>query len=382
MTRTCCRADVLPMPSADPYRLGRDSVETVWNGQALRQIRLQMLNGARPPQCGLCWHDEDLNGPSMRQFENQKWAERMDLEALASSTDAAGSVPHAPVYFEIRAGNLCNLKCVMCNPRNSTTWAEDSELFDGKYEWLRSKQIATKEQAAWFESPSFQKFLTENITRFEEIYFTGGEPLLLKGHYNFLQMLLDAGMGRRVRLRYDTNLTKLNPKVIGLWAQFSHVEVSVSLDGHGEVANFIRYPLDWRDLQRKMALLATIPHVHRRFGYAVGALNAEHLEIFMDWLDSSQFRDMPVWLSRVFDPDCLSLRVLNSADKSRVVEGFARIKIRWPDLADKLDEFEAYMYSEDWSDRLPQLRSYLGDLDRLRGTQSGRIFSHLSSLRS
>ena len=42
------------------------------------------------------------------------------------------------VRFDLRPGNTCNLKCIMCNPKNSSQWYQDIEVwteFNGDY-WL------------------------------------------------------------------------------------------------------------------------------------------------------------------------------------------------------------------------------------------------------
>ena len=67
--------------------------------------------------------------------------------------------------------------------------------------------------------------LDQQIDNVEEIYFAGGEPLIMDEHYYILEKLIAKGR-RDVRLRYSTNLMKIKYKQwdnIELWRHFDSV---------------------------------------------------------------------------------------------------------------------------------------------------------------
>jgi organic radical activating enzyme len=73
------------------------------------------------------------------------------------------------------------------------------------------------------------------LPHIEEIYFAGGEPLLMDEHYRLLDRLAERGLFD-TPLRYNTNFSETRYKgrdVFDIWAQFSNVKVSASVDATG-----------------------------------------------------------------------------------------------------------------------------------------------------
>ena len=74
--------------------------------------------------------------------------------------------------------------------------------------------------------------MQEHIPHLDQIYFAGGEPLIMDEHYYILQKLIDAGR-TDVRIRYNTNLLKLHFKhydLVEMWSKFNFVQVNASID--------------------------------------------------------------------------------------------------------------------------------------------------------
>jgi sulfatase maturation enzyme AslB (radical SAM superfamily) len=96
----------------------------------------------------------------------------------------------------------------------------------------------------------------------EEIYFAGGEPLIMDEHYMILEKLIEIG-NLDVRLRYNTNLSNLKFKnwdLLNLWRPFierSGINVSVfaSIDGAGIVGEFIRKGTVWSNIEKNIKTL-------------------------------------------------------------------------------------------------------------------------------
>ena len=53
-------------------------------------------------------------------------------------------------------------------------------------------------------------------------------------------------------LFYTTNLTVLKDELFDLWSQFGHIYLGVSIDGYGEVDDYIRYPSKWEKLEKNI----------------------------------------------------------------------------------------------------------------------------------
>ena len=57
----------------------------------------------------------------------------------------------------------------------------------------------------------------------EVLYINGGEPTLIKAHWNYLRKLVDSGRSKNIILWYNINMTNL-PEEITLWKEFKEAE--------------------------------------------------------------------------------------------------------------------------------------------------------------
>jgi hypothetical protein len=143
--RLCCTANASGAGIVDSKEIGlvtkdgvtmnlRDhTIEEVWNSEFMRDTRLEMLNGKIPNSCQKCFKEESLGIKSKRNWETIVWNERIDIESIVKQTDVDGSLPVNIPYFDLRLGNLCNLKCVMCSPHDSSSWIKDWKIQTPQY---------------------------------------------------------------------------------------------------------------------------------------------------------------------------------------------------------------------------------------------------------
>ena len=121
--RVCCNStpgkNFITKPDGNPYKLNRDNLEEAWTSETYTKIRKQLLNNERPEMCQRCFREEDAGVRSSRQAWNDKWKEDKEY-----TIDA----PFDIKYVDLRLGNLCNLKCRMCNPYASNMWVKEWEL--------------------------------------------------------------------------------------------------------------------------------------------------------------------------------------------------------------------------------------------------------------
>ena len=113
---------ILPCCIADRRRIGPEYKGTdSFNSDYLKKIRKQMLNGIRSPACRPCWDKEIVGFRSKRKKVNEQFSD------WSFEVEDDGTMITVPQYYDLRPGNVCNLKCVMCNPRVSSKWREDKE---------------------------------------------------------------------------------------------------------------------------------------------------------------------------------------------------------------------------------------------------------------
>ena len=102
------------------------------------------------------------------------------------------------------------------------------------------------------------KYVDQFIDDVEEIYFAGGEPLLMAEHYQILDKLI-AKERYDVFLRYNTNMSTLKYKdydLVDIWKRFKDVRIFASIDGIDENAEYSRSGTDWPRVEENLVRLS------------------------------------------------------------------------------------------------------------------------------
>jgi MoaA/NifB/PqqE/SkfB family radical SAM enzyme len=135
----------------------------------------------------------------------------------------------------------------MCGSYLSSKWFEDEvKIFGGSN--LPKAIINVND----YSKKDIQYYLNKFIEDVEEIYFAGGEPLIMDEHYYIMEKLIEIGH-TDVRIRYNTNLGYLKFKKwdnLKIWEPFrkvnnDNVAIFASIDGINEVAEYKRKGTKW-----------------------------------------------------------------------------------------------------------------------------------------
>jgi hypothetical protein len=148
--------------------------------------------------------------------------------------------------------------------------------------------------------------LEPHLDYVEQIYFAGGEPLLMEEHYNILNELVKRSRFD-VRLIYNTNFTHTDLKgnsVFEYWKQFKSVAVGASLDDSGTRGEYIRKGTDWAQVeQNRRDMLATCPEVDFYISPTLSIMNALHLPDFhRDWVAKGLLKAQDLNVNILQDP--------------------------------------------------------------------------------
>ena len=235
-----------------------------WNSDHMRSVRQRMMAGEELSECEVCDH-KLLNTDVYRSYWNQLFKDRID-EAY-DSTDETGATTMQTISFDYRFNNLCNFKCRMCGDMLSSSWEAES----------RKNKTWTKESQPWMASPLREQIIkfqdTQVVQEFveavetktiKEIYWCGGEPLMWEMHWKAMQRIIELGFAKEVYVRYNTNLSRTSfkgTKLFDLLPQFQDWQICSSLDGTGEVGEYIRDGLNYeqwlRNFKEGMAVAKT-----------------------------------------------------------------------------------------------------------------------------
>ena len=235
-----------------------------WNSDHMRSVRLRMMAGEKLSECEVCDH-KLLNTNVYRSYWNQLFGHKID-EAF-ESTDETGATTMPTISFDYRFNNLCNFKCRMCGDMLSSSWEAES----------RKHKTWSQESQPWMASPLREQIIkfqdTQVVQEFvdaiekktiKEIYWCGGEPLMWDMHWKAMLRIIELGFAKEVYVRYNTNLSRTSYKGVKLFdllPQFQDWQICSSLDGTGEVGEYIRDGLDYeqwlRNFKEGMAVAKT-----------------------------------------------------------------------------------------------------------------------------
>lgn len=227
------------------YNLGNDKIEDFFNTSDYISIRENMINNVQTPGCEQCYKIENFGKESKRVLMNRRFADMRPTEIL---TDAEIQ------FFDLRFGNLCNLKCRSCQPINSSQL--DKQVQDHP-ELQKFYPYFGYAQTEWYETETFKHNIDSNLKHIKLIYLAGGEPTLIDRTYKFLEDCIKLGYNEKISLIVVSNVTYENDTFTDLIKKFKNVIYYASIDGYKEVQEYLRYPSKWDHIDRNISKLVT-----------------------------------------------------------------------------------------------------------------------------
>lgn len=346
------------------------TLEQIWNNDKMKQIRLHMLNEEAITGCNRCYEQEQSGFFSGRLSANKHHGHHIDR---VSETATDGALDRFEmVYWDIRFSNLCNLRCRSCGHIYSSQWYQDQARLAGP-EWKTRNQVLN--YAGRTETDMWEQ-LSQHLDHVEQIYFAGGEPLIMDEHYRILEELERRGRFD-VRLIYNTNFTEVRLKdrlVFDFWKRFDNVSVGASLDAMETRGEYIRKGTRWGQIeQNRQQMLEICPNVDFYVSSTLSVMNAWHLPDFhRDWTQRGLVRAQDWNVNILLDPDVYRIDIAPMKYKQRLRVKFEE-HLDWLRPLDRLKRatqgYESainLMMATDNSQLLDAFWKRTADLDKMR----------------
>lgn len=322
----CCMTDmVFPIGNCKT-----NTMREIWNDRPMREVRQAMLTEKSVDACNRCYEQEASGFMSGRLSANKHHGHHIKKVA---NTQQDGTLDDFELtYWDIRFSNLCNLSCRSCGHIFSSSWYQDQAKLAGP-EWKKTHKVLN--YAGRFETDAWEQ-LVEHIDHVEQIYFAGGEPLLMDEHYRILDELV-----RRkkfdVRLIYNTNFTHTELKdrsVFEYWKLFDSVSIGASLDDCGTRAEYIRKGTDWAVVeQNRRDMMRICPKVDFYISPTLSIMNAWSITDFhRDWVEKGLVGPQDININILQDPPYYRIDIAPTEYKERLATKFLN-HIHW--LRDK-----------------------------------------------
>ncbi len=377
----CCHATHSPTYG----NTKQQTLEEIWNHKPMRDLRLDMLSGRDNETCRKCHEQEDSGFFSGRQSANKHHGHHIDR---VHKTQADGSVESFEMtYWDIRFSNLCNLKCRSCGHIFSSQWYQDQAKLAGG-DWKKNNAVL---KIAGRNEDDMWNQLIPHLNYVEQIYFAGGEPLLMEEHYRILDELVKRKRFD-VRLIYNTNFTHTDLKgqsVFEYWRQFDSVAVGASLDASGARGEYIRKGTDWAVVeQNRREMIKICPAVDFYISPTLSIMNALHLpEFHRDWVERGLIRAQDLNVNILQDPVHYRIDIAPAEYKAQL-ESVYRTHLEWLSVQDPLHRatvgFESaitYMNATDNTHLLDTFWRKTYELDSIRNEHMLDIIPELAALK-
>jgi len=239
--RPCCLTMCeIPNEHNSAYNLANDSLQTIRNSRFMEVLRQAFIDGVQPTICDRCWAEEDANRTSKRMHMLDK------LKHIIP--DDLTSKPKPLSFIDLKLGNICNISCRICGSWSSSTYAseelkqlpKDERKYSFAYDMNRAGTWPRKVDTFWDE-------LLENASDIRYLEITGGEPFMIKEHFDFLEKLVKLGYSNDIEIHYNTNGT-IYPEQAYIWSHFKHVEIAFSIDDIGDRFEYQRNGANWNSV--------------------------------------------------------------------------------------------------------------------------------------
>ena len=219
------------------------------------------------------------------------------------STDTESKVIRS---LHLEQSLLCNLKCISCSSRFSSSWTGEYQSFEPN-----APQITLKKnpESVWQHL---------DLRHLKKLHFTGGEPLLNRDNKKILQHLDSIGVLPDLMVSYNTNGTVIpDDETLELWKRCRFVRLFFSLDGVGSTFEFTRFPAAWNEVQDNIQYFRSLKEICIliEVNAIVGVHNIFNLPEFFQWwkdhCQSGSQGDPSQIFVRCIEPSSYGGKVLN-----------------------------------------------------------------------
>jgi MoaA/NifB/PqqE/SkfB family radical SAM enzyme len=292
--RPCCLAEEeITDIHGNKFDLGHCAELTdIQDSNYMRRLRKQFLRAEQPKTCKKCWAEEDAGRTSKRMHTLDR------LKHMIPDSEWTQD-PKPLMFLDLKLGNICNLKCRICGSWSSSSYAVEEVEFAPLAEKKRGHHYQMLKQGAWArDNKDFWDEINSISDQIRYLEFTGGEPFMIREHFEFLERIIDMGIAGQVEIHYNTNGTQFPERAEDIWQHFKLVEIAFSVDDIGARFEYQRANAVWSEVEyniaRFMAMRDRHPNIQLQVCITVSVFNIMYLEDVANWADNQGF-DFIFW---------------------------------------------------------------------------------------
>jgi MoaA/NifB/PqqE/SkfB family radical SAM enzyme len=249
-----------------------------WNSSEVAELKQKVLGDQPVPQCELCYKQERVQGESMRirSLQDYKFFSKPHRSKVFNYFGYAEK--KFPKKIEWHIQNLCNLKCLTCNPRDSSAFLTENQQL--KITNLNQSQYSIDNNII---EKNLQLILNHQVDMLD---LRGGESMLIPKIQNMLLSL--APEQYDCTLSIQTNGTVLNSNWKTILSRFKKIKIMLSVDAYGSDNYYIRYPADWDKIESNTDYFLSQSNINVHINCTISNLNFPLLPKLVYWAKSKK----------------------------------------------------------------------------------------------
>ena len=206
-----------------------DIHEILKKSPILKRIKKNMLNGIPDSNCVFCQyrHIQENSFSYLKDHYNSKVIKEDIQYDDIENFDLR--------FIDLHWSNICNLRCVMCRPEQSSLIAKDENITITPV----SKENINK----------IIDMVCQKQSSIREIYLSGGEPMYIPYNLELLKSITN----KNVPIRVNTNMQwNSNNKIFQELKKFKNVQLTMSVDALYEKFDYIRNGANWKTFSNNL----------------------------------------------------------------------------------------------------------------------------------
>lgn len=250
------------------------TIEEFWQSSDIKSLQTNIINGTKDTRCSVCYKEELKFNKSMRTgaLADYKFHNDKHYHLLLGKNNLRESA--FPNRLELHLGNLCNLKCLTCNPRDSSAFLAENRVLRIDNHNQKDYQISEDHVSTILESALKNKV--------ELLDLRGGETMLMPSVKNVL-LNWPQDQADNLTIRIQTNCTVMDSDWEKIFRKFKQFDIMMSIDGYDKDNEYIRYPSTWQDINRNVGFITNLPNAKTYVNCTVSNLNFLLLPRLIDW---------------------------------------------------------------------------------------------------
>jgi radical SAM protein with 4Fe4S-binding SPASM domain len=353
------------------YNVLTDDLKDIWHSKHRKRLSDDHANDIRHPACQQCWDCEDADIESTRQRFNK---ELKDVEVLEDQ----------PRIMIVKPGNLCNNACRSCNPHTSSLWYKTDYALDNQGKSFKEYlKFFDRHKTAYSNNEMLEKRWAEwedNIILWD---MYGGEPMIIPLFWKTLEQALASTTANQKTFNVHTNGMVYKEDLVEKFSKFKSAYIGFSIDGIGEMNDYIRYGSKWEDildnLKKYMDDCKNYDSVSITVRATITPWNIFYYEENHDYFKKLGLKSSGVWCD---DKPWNDVRYLPNKIKDAVIEKLSLYKNGGQEWSSKFEALKKWLRTtpNDHEQLQHSFMEFNNKIDQVRKEKFSNIFPEYSKL--